>query len=62
MLQYQRPSLKGITWIRVDINALPQKIRYFHHMLQKEKQMLLNNREWVLSNSPLELHQVFPMD
>ena len=62
MLQYLEAFLERNNVDEVDVNALPQKIRYFHHMLQKEKQMLLNNREWVLSNSPLELHQVFPMD
>ncbi len=54
VLQYL-DALLGINHVdEVAFDSLPKKMRYFHPMLRKEKQMLINNRDWVLTNSPAE--------
>ena len=54
VLQYLEALININNVEHVAIDELPQKMRYFHHMLRKERQMLLNNKDWVLTNSPAE--------
>ena len=54
MLQYLEALININNVEHVAIDELATKMRYFHHMLRKERQMLLNNKDWVLTNSPAE--------
>lgn len=35
---------------KFEISAIPSKLHRFYHLLKKEKQMLLKNKEWVIDN------------
>jgi hypothetical protein len=62
MLQYVDALLESNKVDAVDINQVPEKLQYFHHMLQREKQILFRNKHWLLENAgPEAPTQVIPL-
>ncbi|MFE8073138.1 hypothetical protein QQM79_18910 [Marinobacteraceae bacterium S3BR75-40.1] len=52
MLQYIEAFMNVNKVDNFGLNDLPDNMKYFYHMLKKERKMLSDNREWVLANSP----------
>jgi len=48
MLQYINVLSEANNIDNISIEKFPEKLKYFYHMLEKEKTMLNNNKEWVL--------------